>query len=443
MGMVAGYGETGTGRAGATRIDLVELAMPFFIVLDFFYGAFYNALPEGALTPVAAALFGGQTVLAGVSILARPNWWRWRLFFVITVLPFVWLTAHLVLRQEIDFPQMLRYLGGFYLGVLVLGHADRFPVRLVTWLACGAIVWVMVWSFSQPLYLHSGETGVAEPVPGWWASVFGNGRLAPYHGGIDNPHSSGYMSLALMMVVHQAWLAGLLRWQVMAGFVGLAMIYIIGCFSTQVLVGAVVYFGAYGMFSTRFSRPMKVIVVAAGVGGMLFILIENEQRKAEVRVDTNVKIEELGSGRLGTWMERLEIIGARPAGEIWLGTGIGSDNMSSIIWSLKETTSHNTYLTMIIENGIIGFFAYWGALVMMMMALGRTGICLFAPVFVTGMIGNGLSLRPMPFMMFFIAVSIAVWAMMRQAERSRRLADHRRRQKEQQMAEALSGRDGW
>ena len=82
-------------------------------------------------------------------------------------------------------------------------------------------------------------------------------------------------------------------------------------------------------------------------------------------------------------------------------------------------------------------------LVMMMLALGRTGICLFAPVFVTGMIGNGLSLRPMPFMMFFIAVSIAVWAMMHQAERSRRLADHRRRQKEQQMAEALSGRDGW
>lgn len=441
--MTVGYAGAGTRQGGSTRIDLIELGMPFFIVLDFFYGAFYNSLPEGALTPIAAALFGGQTVLAGISILARPNWWRWRLFFIITILPFVWLTAHLILQQEIDFPQMLRYLGGFYLGVLVLGHADRFPVRLIAWLACGAIIWVMIWSATQPMYLHAGETGVTEPVPGWWASLFGNGRLPPYHGGFDNPHSSGYMTLALMMVVHQSWLAGLLRWQVMVSFVGLSMLYIVGCFSTQVLVGAVSYFGAYGMFTRKISKPLKMVVVAAGIGGMLFIVVENEQRKAEVRVDTNVKIEELGSGRLGTWIERVEIISARPAGEIWLGTGIGSDNMSSIIWRLKETTSHNTYLTMLIENGIIGFFAYWGALVMMMMALGRTGLCLFTPVFVTGMIGNGISLRPMPFMMFFVAVSIAVWAMMRQAEVAQARAARASNLRRQQMQDALAERDGW
>jgi len=79
----------------------------------------------------------------------------------------------------------------------------------------------------------------------------------------------------------------------------------------------------------------------------------------------------------------------------------------------------------------------------MLLALGRTGLWLSAPVFVTGMIGNGISLRPMPFMMFFIAVSIAVWAMMRQAEVAQARAARAKNLQRQHMEDALAERDGW
>jgi hypothetical protein len=421
------------GERGGQHLPFFELALPPLVVLGFFYAAFYNALPEGLLTPLAALIFGGLAGLSFISVAARPSSWRWRLLFLVSSLPVIWLVSHLILQHRIDFPQMLRYLGPFYLGILAFGHYDKFPLRLIAWLACGAIFWVMIWSATQPFYLHSNEAVFDDPVPGWWAALVGNGRLAPYHGGPENPHSSGYMTLAFMLVVHQAWYWGYLSTKVMAAFVGMAMLYIVGCFSTQVLVAAVSYFGCYGMYSRRIPRPLKAVVLVAGVLLLALIAIENEERKAAVRNDTNIKLEELGSGRLGTWIERLDIISGRDSAEVWLGTGIGSDNMSSIIWRLKETTSHNTYLTMIIENGILGFFAYFGALIMMMLALNRHGICLFTPVFVTALIGNGLSLRPMPFEMFFLAVVICIAGLAAQYRRRQFEADRHR------MAARLAG----
>jgi len=427
------------GQRDQSPVPFFELALPPFIVFDFFYGAFYNALPEGLITPLAGALFAGQAGLAIISVVGRPSWYRWRLFFMISALPIIWLISHLILQHRIDFPQMLRYLGPVYLGLLVFGHYDKFPVRLIAWGACAAVVWVMIWSATTPLYLHSNEAVFDEPVPGWWAAVVGNGRLPPYHGGAENPHSSGYMTLAFMLVIHQAWVWGVLGFRVAVCFIGMAGLYIIGCFSTQVLFAAVTYFGVYGIYWSAVPKFLKIVV-----GGMFFALlvlvaVENEERKAAVRNDTDVKLEELGSGRLGTWIERVDIISGRSPAEVWLGTGIGSDNMSSIIWRLKETTSHNTYLTMMIENGILGFLLYFGVLIMMMLALGRHGTALFTPLFVTALIGNGLSLRPMPFMVFFLAVAICMWGMARQYQMRQAVAERQKRAQERH----VQSHHGW
>jgi len=234
------------------------------------------------------------------------------------------------------------------------------------------------------------------------------------------------MTLAVMLVIHQAMVWGVLGFRVAVTFIGMAMLYIVGCFSTQVLFAAVAYFGIYFLYWPRVPKVIKVAAAVVGVLLMVGILIENENRKAAVRNDTNVKLEELGSGRLGTWIERVDIISGRSPAEVWLGTGIGSDNMSSVIWRLKETTSHNTYLTMIIENGVIGFLIYFGVLIMMMLKLGHHGVALFTPVFVTALIGNGLSLRPMPFMVFFLAVAVCMWGMAHHYQ-VRKAASERRR----------------
>ncbi|WP_416899846.1 MAG: hypothetical protein ACMVY4_09110 [Minwuia sp.] len=417
-------------------IPFFELALPVFVVLNYFYGAFYNALPEGLLTPLAGLLFAGQAGLAIVSVAARPSAFRLRIFFLTSALPVIWLVSHLILQHRIDFPQMLRYLGPIYLGILVFGHFDKFPPRLMAWGACAAVFWVMIWSATQPFYLHSNDAVFDDPVPGWWAALVGNGRLAPYHGGPENPHSSGYMTLAFMLVIHQAWVWGVLGFRIAMSFIGMSMLYIIGCFSTQVLFAAVAYYGVYGMYWPQIPKVLKVSAGVVGLGLLVLIAIENEERKAAVRNDTDVKLEELGSGRLGTWIERVDIISYRSPAEVWLGTGIGSDNMSSVIWRLKETTSHNTYLTMIIENGVIGFLIYFGVLLMMMLRIGRHGTALFTTVFVTALIGNGLSLRPMPFMVFFLAVAMCVWGMNRQYQ-ARRAQEERRR-----MAARLRD-DGW
>lgn len=397
----------GTGNQAGLGItgDPMGLAVTAFVCLDFIYAIAFNHLPDGLRIQLAALIMGGQAGLAGVSLIVRPNWWRMRVTFLITVLPFVWLLAHLILQQAISFPDMLRYLGPVYMGVLIFGHFDRVPVRLVLLLAVLTILFAVFWGLTQPAYFHSGETEGSNIR-----------RWAPFHGGTANPHSSAYMAFSCVLIIHQALHWNYVRdkavrlacWGVMA----LGMFYVFKSYSTQVLFAALVYAGLWFLVAIRIPRTIKVVVTIAGLLLVTGVVVENEVRKASVRVDTDVTVEDYGSGRIGTWIDRLRLIASRDPGTLWLGSGIGSDNFNSSTWVYKTTKAHNTYITMVIEAGILGAIAFFAALIMLTRGLGLYGWALFSPIYVSALVGNGLSLRPASFIIFFLAVAICIQGMM-------------------------------
>lgn len=402
----------GIGNQGGLGItgDPMGLAVAAFVCLDFIYAIAFNHLPDGLRIQIAALVMGGQTGLALVSLFIRPNWWRMRITFLITVLPFVWLLAHLVLQQAISFPDMLRYLGPVYMGVLIFGYYDRVPVRLVLMLAILTILFAVFWGLTQPAYFHSGETEGSNIR-----------RWAPFHGGAANPHSSAYMAFSCVLIIHQA-----LHWRYVRdkairaicwGIMLLGMLYVFKSYSTQVLFAALVYAGLWFLVAIRIPRTVKVAVAIAGCVLVAGVVAENEIRKAAVRVDTDVTVEDFGSGRIGTWIDRLRLIASRDSGTLWLGSGIGSDNFNSSTWVYKTTKAHNTYITMVIEAGIVGAIAFFAALIIMTRGLGLYGWALFSPIYVSALVGNGLSLRPASFIIFFLAVGICIQGMMLQRQR--------------------------
>jgi len=338
------------------RFEAYRWLIGAFLIADFGYALAFNLLPDGPRVALAAVLFLGQTAMAVVSLGVRPDPWRLRVFFLVTAVAFCWLVAYLMLRQELHPTEILRSLGPIYFGLWIMGYYDRLPVRL-TWLLAGfGCLFALAWGLSMPAYHHGAEAfqlGAAMP------------RFQPLHGGWQNPHSSAYLILLCVILVHLALVAGLVRGRVAWPLIGAGMAYVVGSFSTQVLVSAIVYFGVHGLLSRRVRRITKwgfgVLVVLLAVG----VIFENEIRKADIRADIRFNAEELGSGRLGTWIDRVELIAARDLGTFLLGSGVGSDEMSSRTWRQKETTSHNTFLTIFIEAGAVGFAAYLSAFIVL------------------------------------------------------------------------------
>jgi len=67
----------------------------------------------------------------------------------------------------------------------------------------------------------------------------------------------------------------------------------------------------------------------------------------------------LGSGRIGTWLDRSERIGGRDLVEMLFGMGPGSDNyFGTLTWRSQATHSHNDFLNVALELGIVGLMSF-------------------------------------------------------------------------------------
>lgn len=67
----------------------------------------------------------------------------------------------------------------------------------------------------------------------------------------------------------------------------------------------------------------------------------------------------MGSGRIGAWLDRFQRLASRDLIQLLFGEGPGSDNYyGSLTWTGKATHSHNDFLNVALELGIVGLIAY-------------------------------------------------------------------------------------
>ncbi len=397
---IGGASHAGPGPAAWGRVDVAKWGLGTFMAMTFAYAVAFDHLSPGVRLAAAGAIYGGQIMMALTSMAFRAHMWRVEILTALMILPTVWLTSYLFFRGAFDITQVVRYLAPFLFGLWVMGDCRRIPVRMLLFLCYGLIGFVLVWGFANPGYHHAGlENLPGNVLASAWA------RFMPFTGGVS-PHNSGHVVGAAIMIVHQILAAGMVRPRDAWIAIGVGLFVMIAILSTQALVTLLAYFIVYYLFAGRLRRSTKIILAIALVTVLVGIIMEHTVRRQQLRGGGDIEIEQVGSGRIGTWLQRLDVLAERDAGTFMFGGGIFSDLARSPTWRGKMTTAHNTFLTYLIESGLVGLLALVLVIVLFMRRMGPQGYCLMAALVMSCLVSNGLPLRPIPFVLFWMAAGV-------------------------------------
>ena len=114
---------------------------------------------------------------------------------------------------------------------------------------------------------------------------------------------------------------------------------------------------------------------------------------------------EISSGRTSAYEERLDLIAARPPLEFLFGTGPGSEVLPSTIWWWEAKNSHNDFIDLTIQVGVVGLTLFLLLLAVTWRMLDDVRLPLYMAFVVSSLFSNGLLARP------FIAVLFLAFAL--------------------------------
>lgn len=232
-------------------------------------------------------------------------------------------------------------------------------------------------------------------------------RLATITGGIDMDglHASAYFIGGVCIALDQLWRKGcrpkLLLQGLVAVSAGLVILY--GVRTMQV---ALVYY-----FLLIFVSKLDFAIRGAGLV-MLTVLLPLGIFLAFTftGVGSDPTYLHAGSGRIGAYLDRYDIFMNRDWVEQIFGTGPGSDSfVGTRTWRYEAKGSHNDFITLIIQNGVIGFLEGVALCGAVLRRVGPQGRAILLPTLVCSMISNGPLMRPAQLPLFALALAISQW----------------------------------
>lgn len=178
----------------------------------------------------------------------------------------------------------------------------------------------------------------------------GVARFAPFFGGETAVHSSSITMVALVIIL---WCA---PWPLLAR-APLCMIGTVLCAGygvTTALLMLVMFLAAVAF--DHFNLSFKWIGVVAAVVIPIGAAWRDSTQVAGGDV-ASLGIGSLGSGRLDSWMERIDIFINSGVITKLLGGGPYSDFRTTSLWWWSEKGAHSDAMTVLMEFGIVGVFA--------------------------------------------------------------------------------------
>jgi O-antigen ligase len=102
------------------------------------------------------------------------------------------------------------------------------------------------------------------------------------------------------------------------------------------------------------------------------------------------------------------MIADRPPMTLFLGTGIGSELMKSTVWWWEDKNSHNDFIDITIQVGIVGLIMTIALMCIAAAQLDQYQLPLFLSFVVSSAVSNGLLNRPFiaALLLCFMAVPV-------------------------------------
>lgn len=369
----------------------MHAAYASIIVLQMLYIFTFNWQLELRL-PLSSALAAAHVGLAALTLVMRPATWHkfFLLSFALTVLTVI--PPHFMGFAEvrgIDFAELIRRLVLPLIMIWILSYPLALPVRILWCVALlGTLYGVFIVNTEPPLYYN-----INDPGP----------RFPSITGGIEHVHPSAKL-VALQIVLIDLLRRGRFMHAYLAyGLIGLCVYLLLGYGARTQFVFVLVYFGAIMLFRYR-----RIVVVRWLPFLGLVLLIT----AATVALSVGTNIGSWGSGRIGTWLYRLQHIADRDLVTLLFGGGIGADDMWTPQWGWGEDTliSHNDYLYFLTDHGIVGLLIPAFFVAALWIRLPDLGRAVVLAVVVSAFFDNGYFRTPMlsAYLAIVFATSIMV-----------------------------------
>jgi hypothetical protein len=382
-----------TGSLGRIRTDpaLVRTAVGAIIVAQYGYTFAFIHLPTDVRLAFAGVLLVLQTVLAGVALTTRPSL-AGGLIVIAAVMTFLcWGISygsgfggsHVVLDLRI----MSKDVQLFIAPIWLLAFWDVLRLRSIALLAMGGIVVGGILAL----------TGPPNPFPGeiW------NTRFAVITGLVTTvPFSSAFFILLNAFIVDQLRRAGIISPVIAWPLIAFAIVLIIGYQTRTAWVMLAAYYATSLYHRWRhidFVRALPLVLLGLGaVSVIAFLALSGED------------IERLGSGRMASYILRMEILSNRDWGPLLFGSGPDTDKFRTAVWWWEEKDAHNDYLHVSIETGLVGVLALIIFLVALYSKLPAFGKPLFFSLIASSMFSNALLSRPTLSIYLFLAMAVSI-----------------------------------
>ena len=396
-----GFGSTAQERA----LDLVTPTAAIAVPLQYVYIFLFNHAPEAVRLGMAVLLLLVHVTLAASALTTRRmDVWQTAILAAVAIMILCWMVAHGANPKSTPFSInfAVRDLSILVMPLWLLTFPERLPHRMILMLAIASIILGGIIAFLGPAVIVSGTA-----------------RLASITGGPLQMHASA-MFIALQVILLTEYyrgrqLFGALYWPLIA----FAAAVLIGYGGRNEFVILAAYFGALGYFrysyipAVRWSPPV-VILLALLIGALALSFGHN--------------VQEWGSGRIGVWQNRLELIWNRNILTFLFGGGLFADLIwNPQWWWMEEVNAHNDFLHFTMKTGILGLLAILLFIAGLLFRMPGSSKSIIIALILSSFFSNGFLQSPLLAFNLFIAVAVALhqWQL-RAAQIRQRHAERRR-----------------
>jgi len=370
--------------------NLHEILVSCVLVAIFLYEILFNLIPTSIRIPLAGGLAVVIILLSLAWILASPRIWRIILFALLLAVAACWVIGEAKGGGQLDFAAGIRFLLPLFFALWVIELRRAINPQLLLLLATSTLIIATLSSVLRPQEIIGSLL-----------------RLPPFTGGEDGAHASAYVVALCGLLIHQLWLNRSISKRTAWSFLALAGALLIGMRVATPIFMLLNYGLLHILLTKRLRTGAKLLLWFAILASLIAVLFWHEALQDDLRGGVAVPVENLGSGRIGTWLGRIDLMSRRSVSELLFGSGLGSDQFYSKIWWWEKKDSHHDFLTIIIESGFAGLSAILLFLFLLFRRLGGDGAPLVWFLLAGSSVSNALLQRPIIATLFWLAVALA------------------------------------
>jgi|GEM_PF-2508951 hypothetical protein len=380
-------------RPETQPVDLVRLGASAFVTIQFLYVLSFNFVPGAVATVLAASIALIHMLLAIYAIMIRPAAWNLMILGSMAITIMCWMVSHGFGTAEVSlsfpFAEAFRDFAIFFAAIWLMAFPERLPHKWLMYLVVAGTILGSLIALTGPPNIIAGTV-----------------RLASITGGEDGIHPGAKFMAVQLILVDLFRRLGMLPRYVAWALIALTLFILEGLGGRNEMLLVFVY--AAGVMYYKFP-PSGFIKSLPFLGFVLFCLL------AFVAFSVGENIEDWGSGRIGVWLHRYEIIQHRDLATFLFGGGLGADRLWTPQWRWMATAlAHNDFVHLLMERGLIGLMATFLMLAGLAMRLHHNARALLVAVIASSALSNGFLQTPMAASHAMLALSLALFVYQRQ-----------------------------